>query len=104
MGRISVPVQDLKDTARELQNIGDLIGNSATLYHATGDRDDFQSFVGDSRLAEALDGFDKAWVAGHERVHDNVKKFSDNTDTIAENFTKTDDNTANSLDESKKEA
>ena len=36
MGRISVPVQDLKDTAKELQNIGDLIGNSATLYNASG--------------------------------------------------------------------
>ncbi|MGI5424089.1 hypothetical protein [Streptomyces sp. CA-179760] len=104
MGRISVPVQDLKDTARELQNIGDLIGDSATLFHAAGDREDFESFVGDSRLAEALDGFDKAWVAGHERVHDNVKKFSENADAISENFTKTDEDSADSLDEAKKQA
>lgn len=102
MGRISVPVQDLKDTAKELQNIGDLIGNSATLFHAAGEADGFKSLVGDDTLAQALDGFDKAWVAGHERVHDNVKKFSENTDKIAENFTTTDDDTANSLDESKK--
>ncbi|MBC9727531.1 hypothetical protein [Streptomyces sp. TRM68367] len=104
MGRISVPVQDLKDTVRELENIGDLIGDSATLFHAAGDRDDFKSFVGDSRLAEALDAFDKAWVAGHERVHDNVKTFSKNVDTISENFTKTDEDSASSLDESKKDA
>ncbi|GAA2580810.1 hypothetical protein ACWCO0_10395 [Streptomyces tubercidicus] len=104
MGRISVPVQDLKDTARELQNIGELIGNSATLYHATGEAGSFKSVVGDSRLAEALDDFDKAWVAGHERVHDNVKTFSENTDTISENFTKTDEETVNSLDEGKKDA
>ncbi|MGW9171454.1 hypothetical protein [Streptomyces decoyicus] len=104
MGRISVPVQDLKDTARELQNIGDLIGDSATLFHAAGDRKDFKSFAGDSELAHALDGFDKAWVAGHERVHDNVKTFSENTDEIAENFTKTDEDSADSLDESKKNA
>ncbi|MGW8555115.1 hypothetical protein [Streptomyces tubercidicus] len=104
MGRISVPVQDLKDTARELQNIGDLIGNSATLYHATGEAGSFKSVVGDSRLAEALDDFDKAWVAGHERVHDNVKTFAKNTDTISENFTKTDEETVNSLDEDKKDA
>ena len=102
-GRISVPVQDLKDTAAELKNIGDLIGNSATLYHATGEADGFKSLVGDDTLASALDGFDKAWVAGHERVHDNVKTFSENTDKIAENFTKTDDDAANSLDESKKQ-
>ncbi|MFC9236131.1 hypothetical protein ACFTZK_06650 [Streptomyces decoyicus] len=104
MGRISVPVQDLKDTARELQNIGDLIGDSATLFHATGDAGSFKSVAGDSRLAEALDDFDKAWVAGHERVHDNVKTFSENTDKIAENFTKTDEDSADALDESKKNA
>lgn len=43
-------------------------------------------------------------MAGHERVHDNVKKFSDNTDTIAENFTQTDDETIKSLDEEKQDA
>ncbi|GFE23634.1 hypothetical protein RB199_27245 [Streptomyces libani] len=104
MGRISVPVQDLKDTANELQRIGELIGNSATLYHATGEAGSFKSVVGDSRLAEALDDFDKAWVAGHERVHDNVKVFAENTDKISENFTKTDEDSAKSLDESKKNA
>ncbi|MFZ3557635.1 MULTISPECIES: hypothetical protein [unclassified Streptomyces] len=103
-GRISVPVQDLKDTVKELQNIGDLIGNSATLYHAAGGDGDFKSLAGDSKLADALDAFDKAWVAGHERVHDNVKKFSDNTDTIAENFTQTDDETVKSLEEDKQDA
>ncbi|MYT73841.1 hypothetical protein ACN2WE_32870 [Streptomyces sp. cg28] len=104
MGNISVPVQDLKDTVRELQNIGDLIGNSATLYHAAGESGDFKSLAGDSRLADALDAFDKAWVAGHERVHDNVKTFADNTDTIAENFTQTDEDSASSLDDDKQEA
>jgi hypothetical protein len=98
MGRISVPVQDLKDTIKELQNIGDLIGDSATLFHAAGDREDFQSFVGDSKLAYALDEFDKAWVAGHERVRDNVKTFADNVDTISENFTKTDDDSVKALE------
>ncbi|MFF8896429.1 hypothetical protein ACF082_02905 [Streptomyces lydicus] len=104
MGRISVPVQDLKDTVKELENIGDLIGDSATLFHAAGDRKDFKSFAGDSKLAHALDEFDKAWVAGHERVHDNVKTFSGNVDTIAENFTKTDDDSVNALEKSKKDA
>jgi len=104
MGRISVPVQDLKDTAKELQNIGDLIGDSASLYHAAGDRADFKSVAGDSKLAHALDEFDKAWAAGHERVHDNVKTFSENVDTIAENFTKTDEDSVNALEKSKKDA
>ncbi|MER5948641.1 hypothetical protein ABT127_21590 [Streptomyces sp. NPDC001904] len=53
MGRISVPVQDLKDTARELQNIADLIGNSATLHHASGDRSDFKSVAGGGDLVVA---------------------------------------------------
>ncbi|MEU5241526.1 hypothetical protein [Streptomyces lydicus] len=98
MGTISVPVQDLKDTVKELQNIGDLLGDSATLYHAAGDRDDFKSIAGDSKLAHALDEFDKAWAAGHERVHDNVKKFSENVDTIAENFVQTDDDSVKALE------
>lgn len=104
MGRISVPVQDLKDTAKELQNIGDLIGDSASLYHAAGDQEDFKSVAGDSKLAYALDEFDKAWAAGHERVHDNVKTFAKNVDTISENFTKTDEDSVNALEESKKDA
>ncbi|MFD7298888.1 hypothetical protein ACFV9W_36885 [Streptomyces sp. NPDC059897] len=98
MGRISVPVQDLKDTAKELESIGELIGNSATLFHAAGDDKSFKDFVGDDTLADALDQFDKDWVAGHERVADNVKVFVENTDTIAENFTKTDDESANALE------
>ncbi|WP_310712830.1 hypothetical protein [Streptomyces lydicus] len=98
MGTISVPVQDLKDTVKELENIGDLLGDSATLYHAAGDRDDFKSIAGDSKLAHALDEFDKAWAAGHERVHDNVKKFSENVDTIAENFVQTDDDSVKALE------
>lgn len=104
MGRISVPVQDLKDTAKELQHIGELIGNSATLYHATGEAHSFKDLAGDSRLADALDEFDKAWVAGHERVSDNVKVFAENTDKISENFTKTDEESAKALDDPKKNA
>ncbi|MEW1656141.1 MULTISPECIES: hypothetical protein [unclassified Streptomyces] len=98
MGRISVPVQDLKDTVTELQNIADLLGDSATLYHAAGDRKDFKSIAGDRKLAHALDEFDKAWQAGHERVHDNVKTFSKNVDTIAENFTQTDEDSEKALE------
>ncbi|WP_432000692.1 hypothetical protein [Streptomyces sioyaensis] len=104
MGRISVPVQDLKDTVKELQNIGDLLGDSATLFHAAGDRKDFKSFAGDSKLAHALDEFDRAWGEGHERVRDNVKTFSENVDTISENFTKTDEDSGNALEKSKKDA
>ncbi|MYW64296.1 hypothetical protein GTY65_09445 [Streptomyces sp. SID8379] len=98
MGRISVPVQDLKETSQELQNIADLIGDSATLYHAAGDVKPFKPFVGDSKLADALDGFDKAWVAGLEKVSDNVKVFKENTDKISENFTKTDDESGKALE------
>ncbi|MEW2400955.1 hypothetical protein [Streptomyces sp. NPDC046862] len=104
MGRISVPVQDLKDTAKELENIGELLGDSATLYHATGDSDSFKSMAGGGDLADALEEFDEAWKNGHERVHDNVKVFAENTDKISENFTKTDDESANALDDSKKDA
>jgi hypothetical protein len=104
MSRISVPVEDLHETAKELQHVGDLISNTATLYHAAGESSSFKSFVGDSRLATALDDFDKAWVAGHERVKDNVKVFVDNTKKIADNFTDTDDGTVKALDESKKES
>ncbi|MFD5734145.1 hypothetical protein ACFWIY_15080 [Streptomyces sioyaensis] len=81
-----------------------LIGDSASLYHAAGDRKDFKSVAGDSKLAHALDEFDKAWAAGHERVHDNVKTFAKNVDTISENFTKTDEDSVNALEKSKKDA
>lgn len=104
MGRISVPVQDLNDTAKELQHVGDLISNSATLYHAAGESGSFKESAGDPLLATALDNFDKAWVAGHERVKDNVKVFVDNTKKIADNFTKTDDKTVGALDKSRKES
>lgn len=104
MGRISVPVEDLNETVKELQHVGDLIANTATLYHAAGESGSFKSFVGDSCLATALDDFDKAWVAGHERVKDNVKVFVDNTKKISENFTKTDDKTVEALDKSREES
>nr|WP_206324303.1 hypothetical protein [Streptomyces sp. HNM0574] len=94
----------MKDTVAELKNIGEMLGSSATLYHATGQADSFKDLVGDGVLADALDGFDKAWAAGHERVHDNVNTFAENTDKIAENFTQTDEDTGASLDESQQEA
>lgn len=97
MGRISVPVQDLNDTAKELKSVGDLISNSARLLVGGVEKSD----VGDSKLADALDEFDKAWVAGLERVQDNVDVFVENTDKITENFTKTDDESADSLEKSK---
>lgn len=104
MSRISVPVEDLNETVKELQHVGDLISNTATLYHAAGDSSSFKSFVGDSRLATALDDFDKAWVAGHERVKDNVKVFAENTKKIGDNFTETDDKTVQALEKSRKES
>lgn len=104
MSRISVPVADLNETVKELQHVGDLISNTATLYHAAGDSGSFKSYAGDSRLATALDDFDKAWVAGHERVKDNVTTFASNTQKISDNFTKTDDKTVHALDKSREEA
>lgn len=96
MGRISVPVQDLKDTATELKSVGDLISNSARLLVGGVEKSD----VGDSTLADALDEFDKAWVAGLEKVQENVDVFVANSDKITENFTKTDDDSAKSLEDS----
>ncbi|MPY52999.1 hypothetical protein [Streptomyces acidicola] len=97
MTRISVPLEDLDETVKSLEDIGERIGNTARL-SSVGSKDD----VGDSTLADSLADFDDAWGRGHEKVQDNVKVFSENTKKISEAFTQTDDETGKALDDSKK--
>ncbi|MEV6593449.1 DUF6317 family protein [Streptomyces acidicola] len=97
MTRISVPLEDLDETVKSLEDIGERINNTARLSNV-GSKDD----VGDSTLADALADFDDAWGKGHEKVQDNVKVFSENTKKISDAFTQTDDETVKALDDSKK--
>ncbi|MGB8940324.1 MAG: hypothetical protein WCD21_08835 [Streptomyces sp.] len=97
MTRISVPLEDLNETVKSLEDIGERINNTARLSDV-GSEDD----VGDSTLAGSLADFDKAWGEGHEKVQENVKVFSENTKKISDAFTQTDDETGKALDDSKK--
>ncbi|MFH8472431.1 hypothetical protein [Streptomyces sp. NPDC018000] len=97
MTRISVPLEDLNETVKSLEDIGERINNTARLSDV-GSKGD----VGDSRLADSLADFDDAWGRGHEKVKDNVKVFSENTKKISDAFTQTDDETVKALDDSKK--
>lgn len=99
MTRISVPVQDLNETAKALEDIGERISKTAKLGEV-GSRDE----VGDSVLADALESFDGAWGEGHEKVQENVTVFSENTKAISENFTKTDDESIKALEDSGEKA
>ncbi|MDI3422325.1 hypothetical protein [Streptomyces luteolus] len=99
MTSIIVPVADLNETAKTLESLGERISKTARLSHV-GSRDD----VGDSKLADAVEAFDEAWGKGHEKVQDNVKVFSENTKTISDNFTTTDQEAVNALDESGEKA
>lgn len=98
MTRISVPIEDLNETVKSLDDIGERINNTARLSDLGSESD-----VGDETLADALKDFDKAWSAGHEKVQDNVKVFSENTQKISDAFTQTDDETVKALDKSDKD-
>lgn len=95
MGRISVPVEDLNDTVNALKDIGERITGTARLSDV-GSEDE----VGDSTLAASLSTFDETWGRGHEKVKENVDVFSENAQAVADNFTKTDDDSANALEDS----
>ncbi|CAM5689408.1 hypothetical protein [Streptomyces purpurascens] len=94
MSRIRVPVDDLTDTMEALKDIRERIDNTARLYQVGSPED-----VGDSDLATGVDNFDKAWVAGHERVQDNVDTFKETTQGIVDNFTQADQDTSKGLDD-----
>lgn len=98
MSRIHIPLDDLNETVKSLEDIGERINNTASLDDLGSDSD-----VGDSTLATALTDFDKAWSAGHEKVKDNVKVFSENTQKINDAFTEADEETVKALEESKTE-
>ncbi|MFJ9414236.1 MULTISPECIES: hypothetical protein [unclassified Streptomyces] len=97
MTRISVPLEDLNETVKSLEDIGERINNTARLSDV-GSKGD----VGDTTLAESLAYFDYVWGKGHEKVQENVKVFSENTKKISDAFTQTDDDTVKTLDDSKK--
>ncbi|MEU6845330.1 hypothetical protein ABZ930_25975 [Streptomyces sp. NPDC046716] len=95
MSRIHIPVDDLADTMDALQDIRERISKTAKLSNVGSDDD-----VGDSGLISAVNGFDAAWKAGHERVQDNVDTFKDAAQGIVDNFTDTDNEAAKATDES----
>lgn len=94
MSRIRIPVDELTDTMDALKDIRERIDKTARLYKV-GTEDD----VGDSGLVSGVDGFDSAWVAGHERVQDNVDTFKETSQGIIDNFRDTDDKAAKALDD-----
>lgn len=93
MSRIHIPVDELTDTMDALQEIRERIDQTARLYQVGSPED-----VGDSDLASGVDNFDKAWVAGHERVQDNVDTFKDTSQGIIDNFTESDEETTKDID------
>ncbi|MDI3405753.1 hypothetical protein [Streptomyces cavernicola] len=96
MSRIHIPVGELTDTMDALKDIRERIDRTAKLGNV-GSEDD----VGDSGLASAVNGFDSAWSAGHERVQENVDTFKEAAQGIVDNFTGTDEEAGKALDESK---
>lgn len=94
MSRIRIPVDELTDTIDALKEIRERIDKTARLYKVGTEED-----VGDSGLITGVDDFDKAWVAGHERVQENVDTFSETAQGIIDNFTETDNESAKELDE-----
>ena len=96
MSRIRIPVDELTDAMDALQDIRQRIDKTAKLSNV-GSEDD----VGDSGLISAVNGFDGAWSAGHERVQENVDTFKEAAQGIVDNFTGTDEEAGKALDESK---
>ncbi|MFD9429094.1 MULTISPECIES: hypothetical protein [unclassified Streptomyces] len=96
MTRISIPLDDLNETVKSLEDIGERINKTARLSDI-GSKEE----VGDAKLADSLADFDSAWGRGHEKVQENVKVFSENTKKISDAFTQTDDETVKTLDKSK---
>ncbi|MFI5664199.1 hypothetical protein [Streptomyces sp. NPDC051684] len=94
MSRIHIPVDDLADTMDALRDIRERIGKTAKLGNVGSDED-----VGDSGLTGAVNGFDTAWTAGHERVQDNVDTFKEAAQGIVDNFTDTDNDATKALDD-----
>ncbi|NLU66428.1 hypothetical protein [Streptomyces sp. HNM0574] len=94
MSRIRIPVDELTDTIDALKEIRDRIDNTARLYKV-GTEDD----VGDSGLVSGVDNFDKAWVAGHEKVQENVDTFKETSQGIIDSFTETDNEAGKALDD-----
>ncbi|MDQ8703442.1 hypothetical protein RCO28_13230 [Streptomyces sp. LHD-70] len=95
MSRIHIPVDELTDTMDALKDIRERIEKTAKLGNVGSDED-----VGDSGLISAVNGFDGAWSAGHERVKENVDTFKETAQGIVDNFTDTDNKAAKALDES----
>jgi hypothetical protein len=94
MSRIRIPVDELADTMDALQDIRERIDKTAKLDNV-GPEDD----VGDSGLISAVNGFDAAWSAGHEKVQGNVDTFKKAAQDIVDNFTDTDNEAGKALDE-----
>ncbi|MEV6949736.1 hypothetical protein AB0N07_49150 [Streptomyces sp. NPDC051172] len=94
MSRIHIPVDELADTMAALQDIRERIDKTAKLSNVGSDDD-----VGDHGLISAVNGFDDAWSAGHERVQENVDTFKQAAQGIVDNFTDTDNEAAKALDE-----
>jgi hypothetical protein len=94
MTRIRIPVDELTDTMDGLKDIRERIDKTARLYQVGTPED-----VGDTDLATGVDNFDKAWVAGHERVQENVDTFKEASQGIVDNFTDTDNEAAKAMDE-----
>ncbi len=95
MTRIHIPVGELTDTMDALKDIRERIDKTAKLDNV-GSEDD----VGDPGLISAVNGFDSAWSAGHEKVKENVDTFKETSQGIVDNFTHTDIEAGKALDES----
>lgn len=90
---IEIPVDELKNVIKLLADIQNRIEQKTGLERVGTEKD-----VGDPKLIKAVNDFDGAWKAGHERVEDNVKEFKKANQGVIDNFEKADRDTADALD------
>ncbi|MFI1397990.1 hypothetical protein [Streptomyces sp. NPDC020681] len=86
MSRIRIPMDELEEVIKMLDEIRDRISRTAGLGSVGSEAD-----VGDENLSEAVSSFDSAWKGGHERVQENVDTFKQAAQGIVDNFRSTDD-------------
>ncbi|MFI1105252.1 hypothetical protein [Streptomyces melanogenes] len=90
---IEIPIDELKNVIKLLADIQDRIESKTGLQRVGSEAD-----VGDAKLIDAVNDFDGAWKAGHERVRDNVKSFKEANQGVIDNFEQADRDTADALD------
>ncbi|WP_327250411.1 hypothetical protein [Streptomyces sp. NBC_01244] len=93
MATIEIPLDELKDVIKLLSDIQERIETKTGLQRVGSEQD-----VGDPALIKAVNDFDGAWKAGHERVQENVEAFREANQGVIDNFEKTDSETTSGFE------